>query len=80
MEHKIMEEIKKRCVLLILALIIVLPLLPGFMITPARAQGTEPILHLQLLIVGPKLTVKQETLALPRNIPLEMGRNGVGPR
>lgn len=50
-------------------IMVVIALLAGLMATPAYTQETEPILHLQLLIVGPKLTVKQETLALPRNIP-----------
>ncbi|CAB1056387.1 Flagellar hook-length control protein FliK, partial [Olavius sp. associated proteobacterium Delta 1] len=53
----------------LIAAIIAFFTLAGVMVTSARAQETEPILHLHLLIVGPKLTVKQETLALPRNIP-----------
>jgi len=64
-----MEDFSKKHIPLIIAIIAILALLAGFMVTPAHADDPEPILHLQLLIVGPKLTVKQETLALPRNIP-----------
>ena len=54
---------------LIIGIIAVMALLAAFMPAPAHGQDEDSIFQFQLLIVGPKLTVKQETLALPRNIP-----------